>query len=258
MVCFGSRFERACGLPKTLESGHFDIVSTALDFNTWLVAYSSDKGMAHYYVYDCIGKKTSYLFAMKESLDQYTLAPMHALEIKSRDGLTLPSYLTLPVGTDPQKTDAHEPIAGSLCAWGPPSQDSWGFDNMAQWLANRGYAVLQVNYRGSVGFGKSFINAGNGEWAAKMHDDLIDAVNWAVNEKIADPKKVAIFGGSYGGYATLVGLTFTPDVFACGVDIVGISNLETLLRSVPSYWKPLWKNGLQVGAGLDTEEERAF
>jgi dipeptidyl aminopeptidase/acylaminoacyl peptidase len=122
---------------------------------------------------------------------------------------------------------------------GPWARDSWGYDGEAQWLANRGYAVLQVNFRGSTGYGKEFLNAANREWAAKMHDDLIDGVNWAVKEGVADSKRIAIFGGSYGGYATLVGLTFTPDVFACGVDIVGPSNLITLMQTIPPYWKPM-------------------
>jgi dipeptidyl aminopeptidase/acylaminoacyl peptidase len=122
---------------------------------------------------------------------------------------------------------------------GPWSRDNWGYDPYNQWLTNRGYAVLCVNFRGSTGFGKAFINAANRETGGKMHDDLIDAVNWAIKEKIADPKRVAIMGGSYGGYATLAGLTFTPDVFACGVDICGPSNLITLLESIPPYWKPM-------------------
>ena len=116
---------------------------------------------------------------------------------------------------------------------GPWARDGWGLNPYHQWLANRGYAVLSVNYRGSTGFGKEFINAANGEWSGKMHDDLLDAVKWAVDKKIAEKDKVAIMGGSYGGYATLVGLTYTPDVFACGVDIVGPSSLVTLLQNVP-------------------------
>ena len=122
---------------------------------------------------------------------------------------------------------------------GPWGRDGWGYDTEHQLLANRGYAVLSVNYRGSTGLGKQFTNAGNKEWAAKMHDDLIDAVNWATKEKIADPARVAIMGGSYGGYATLVGMTFTPETFACGVDIVGPSNLFTLLSTIPPYWAPM-------------------
>src|SRR6185436_20472492 len=118
-------------------------------------------------------------------------------------------------------------------------RDNWGYNGLHQWLANRGYAVLSVNYRGSTGFGKAFLNAGNREWSRKMHEDLIDAVNWAVDQKIADPDRVAIMGGSYGGYATLVGLTFTPDYFAAGIDIVGPSHVRTLLETIPPYWAPI-------------------
>jgi len=122
---------------------------------------------------------------------------------------------------------------------GPWGRDNWGLNSSHQWLASRGYAVLSVNYRGSTGFGKAFINAADGEWAGKMHDDLIDAVRWAIAQRVADPQRIAIMGGSYGGYATLVGLTFTPKQFACGVDIVGPSSLITLLENVPPYWMPM-------------------
>jgi dipeptidyl aminopeptidase/acylaminoacyl peptidase len=139
---------------------------------------------------------------------------------------------------------------------GPWARDSWGFDPVHQWLANRGYAALSVNYRGSTGFGKRFLVAANGEWAGKMHDDLIDAVDWAVKEGIADRKRVAIAGGSYGGYAALVGLTFTPDVFACAVDVVGPSSLVTLMQSVPPYWKPTLDMMKRRVGDPDTEEGR--
>ena len=242
---------------KTLESGVFDVVSPSLDFTRWVVAYQSDRSMHHYYSYDRASKKATYLFSMKEGLEAYSFQPMHPIEIKSRDGRMLPSYLVLPAGYDLKN---HKPLPLVLLVHGGPhARDTWGFDHEMQWLANRGYAGLQVNYRGSTGFGKNFLNAGNGEWAGKMHDDLLDAVNWAIEEKIADPKKIAIMGGSYGGYATLVGLTFTPDIFACGVDIVGPSNLETLLESIPEYWKPAMEElKLQIGAGIDTPEGRAF
>ncbi|HUQ12028.1 MAG TPA: prolyl oligopeptidase family serine peptidase, partial [Steroidobacteraceae bacterium] len=124
---------------------------------------------------------------------------------------------------------------------GPWGRDTYGFDSEHQWLANRGYAVLSVNFRASTGFGKAFVNAGNKEWGVKMHQDLLDAVKWAVDNKITTADKVAIYGGSYGGYATLAGLTFTPDTFACGVDIVGPSNLNTLLASIPAYWKSFFE-----------------
>jgi dipeptidyl aminopeptidase/acylaminoacyl peptidase len=165
---------------------------------------------------------------------------MHPVVIKSRDGLDLVSYLTLPKAADVDDTGRpNEPLPMVLFVHGGPwGRDGWGYNTNHQLLANRGYAVLSVNYRGSTGFGKSFINASNKEWAGKMHDDLIDAVQWSIDEKIADPKRVAIMGGSYGGYATLVGLTFTPETFACGVDIVGPSNLQTLLSTIPAYWAP--------------------
>ena len=138
---------------------------------------------------------------------------------------------------------------------GPWARDGWGYDPEAQWLANRGYACLQVNYRGSTGYGKDFLNAGNKEWAGKMHDDLVDAVRWAVDEGIADPERVAIYGGSYGGYAALVGATFTPDLFRCAVDIVGPSNLLTLISSIPPYWKPLLSIFHERVGNPETEED---
>jgi dipeptidyl aminopeptidase/acylaminoacyl peptidase len=139
---------------------------------------------------------------------------------------------------------------------GPWARDYWGYDPYHQWLANRGYAVLSVNFRGSTGLGKAFVNAGDHEWAGKMHQDLIDAVDWAVKEGIADPQRVGIMGGSYGGYATLVGLTFTPDKFACGVDIVGPSNLITLLSTIPPYWAPMIEIFTQRVGDHRTEEGR--
>jgi dipeptidyl aminopeptidase/acylaminoacyl peptidase len=174
--------------------------------------------------------------------------------------LNLVCYLTLPRDADPKETGRpNKPLPLVLNVHGGPwARDNWGYDPEHQLLANRGYAVLSVNYRGSTGFGKEFINAADREWAGKMHDDLIDAVNWAVEEKIADKDKVAIMGGSYGGYATLVGLTFTPEVFACGVDIVGPSSLITLMENPPEYWysfMPVMKR--RVG-DWETEEGREF
>ena len=165
---------------------------------------------------------------------------MQPVVIKARDGLNLVSYLSLPPGTAGHDSiHPREPLPLVLDVHGGPwARDSWGFQPEHQLWANRGYAVLSVNYRGSTGFGKDFVNAGNRQWAGKMHDDLVDAVRWAIAEKIADPQRVAISGGSYGGYATLVGLTFTPQLFACGVDIVGPSNILTLLKTIPPYWKP--------------------
>jgi dipeptidyl aminopeptidase/acylaminoacyl peptidase len=179
--------------------------------------------------------------------------------IKSRDGLNLVSYLSLPPGSDPDGDGVPDkPLPMVLNVHGGPwARDSWGLNPYHQWLANRGYAVLSVNYRGSTGFGKNFVNAANGQWSGKMHDDLLDAVEWAVDQKIADQGKVAIMGGSYGGYATLVGMTYTPDVFAAGVDIVGPSSLVTLLQNVPPYWMPFMPV-MKVRVGdVDTEAGRA-
>lgn len=221
--------------------GDFSINTRTLDDSKWVVAYVMDAGPVRYYIYDRASKNAKFLFTNRPELEKLTLAQMHPVTIKSRDGLNLVSYYSLPPWTDSDKDGKpSEALPMVLFVHGGPwARDAWGFNSYHQWLANRGYAVLSVNYRGSTGFGKEFINASNKEWAGKMHDDLLDAVSWAVKEKIAKKDEIAIMGGSYGGYATLVGLTFTPDTFACGVDIVGPSNLITLLNTIPPYWAPL-------------------
>jgi len=226
---------------QSVANGDLQIPSRTLDDKTWIVAYLMDDGPVRYYLYDRPNKQAKFLFTNRQSLEGQPLAKMHPVVIKSRDGLNLVSYLTLPKAVDPQGTGRpSEPVPLALLVHGGPwGRDTWGYDSEHQLLANRGYAVLAVNFRGSTGLGKSFTNAGNKQWAATMHDDLIDAVDWAIAEKIADPQRIAIMGGSYGGYATLVGLTFTPEKFACGVDIVGPSNLLTLLSSIPPYWAPM-------------------
>src|SRR5437764_3647987 len=153
------------------------------------------------------------MFTNQPKLEKYKLEPMEAVSFKAKDGLTVHGYLTKPVGAEPKNLPTVLLVHG-----GPWARDTWGLQPMTQWLANRGYAVLQLNYRGSTGYGKDFMNAGNREWAGKMHQDLIDGVDYLTKQGIADPKKVAIMGGSYGGYATLVGLAFTPEVFGCRVD----------------------------------------
>jgi dipeptidyl aminopeptidase/acylaminoacyl peptidase len=215
-----------------------------------VVAYTSDVRPNEFYLYDRSNRKLTYLFTSRPDLARYTLAPMKPVTIKSRDGLDLVSYLTVPVGRAPKNL-----LMVLMVHGGPWGRDTWGLDPQAQWLANRGYAVLQVNYRGSTGFGKKFMHAGDREWGGKMQDDLIDAVNWAVHEGIADPKRIAIFGGSYGGYAALVGATFTPDVFACAVDIVGPSNLVSLLQSIPPSWEPMRRMMAQRVGDVDREPE---
>ena len=233
---------------KTVADGDFTVTSRTLDDKTWIVSYTMDAGPIRYYRYDRPVKKAQFLFTHRPALEKLPLARMHPVVIESRDGLKLVSYLTLPRPGDAQPaalTKPQKPLPMVLFVHGGPwARDQWGLNSTHQWLANRGYAVVSVNYRGSTGFGKSFVNASNRQWGAKMHDDLIDAVKWAVDNGYADANKVAIMGGSYGGYATLVGMTFTPDVFACGVDIVGPSDLKTFLATIPPYWesgRALWR-----------------
>lgn len=219
--------------------GDVNVSSRTLDDSQWIVSYLLDNGPVRFYHFDRKTKKSTFLFTNRKEMEGLTLQKMHPRVIKSRDGLDLVSYLTLPPGSDDGNGKAIHPVPLVLLVHGGPwARDGWGLNGYHQFLSNRGYAVLSVNFRGSTGFGKKFLNAGNKEWAGKMHDDLIDAVDWAIAEKITTPGKVAIMGGSYGGYATLVGLTFTPDKFACGVDIVGPSNIVTLLNTIPPYWAP--------------------
>ncbi len=243
-----------------VNDGEFSVVSRTLDDDLWMVAYTLSDRPVSYYLYDRAAKNAEFLFSSRPALEGKPLAEMHPVVIMSRDGLNLVSYLTLPVDSDPDG-DARPVAPRPMVLFvhgGPWARDSFGYHSYHQWLANRGYAVLSVNYRGSTGFGKAFINAGDREWAAKMHDDLMDAVEWAVGNGVTTRDKVAIMGGSYGGYATLVGLTFTPETFACGVDIVGPSNLITLLESIPPYWAPMVELFAKRVGDHRTEEGRAF
>jgi dipeptidyl aminopeptidase/acylaminoacyl peptidase len=246
---------------KVLESvdrGEVRIASRTLDDQYWVVVYLKDDGPRHFYLYDTTKNEAVFLFTDRAELEDRTLARMHAVVIPSRDGMNLVSYYSLPARFgDAIVPDQPLPMVLTVHG-GPWGRDNWGYHPFHQWLTNRGYAVLSVNFRASTGFGKAFTNAGDKEWAAKMHDDLIDAVNWAIEAGIADPDKVAIMGGSYGGYATLVGLTFTPEQFVCGVDIVGPSNLNTLLETVPPYWKPMFRLFSTRVGDPTTEEGKAL
>ncbi|MGB2823692.1 MAG: S9 family peptidase, partial [Phycisphaerae bacterium] len=213
--------------------GEFRVTGGDLADRTWIVTHNADDGPVHYYAYDRATRSAELLFTNQPKLEHLPLARMEPISFSARDGLTLHGYLTQP--TFAAEADGRPP-AVLFVHGGPWGRDCWGYHPWVQWLANRGYAVLQVNFRGSAGYGKAFLNAGNREWAGRMHDDLIDGVQWLTQARRADPKRIAILGGSYGGYATLVGLTFTPEVFACGVDLVGPSNLLTLLRNSPPYW----------------------
>jgi dipeptidyl aminopeptidase/acylaminoacyl peptidase len=219
---------------RDLHPGDPSISGREFADSSWLVTFTNDAGPVSYYVYDPATHSGRFLFDARPELNRYELAAMEPFSFTSRDGLTIHAYASFPPGRDRSGLPAVINVHG-----GPQVRDKWGFDPEAQWLANRGYLCVQVNYRGSTGYGKDFVNAGDREWGAKMHDDLIDAVDHIVGQGWADRDKVAIYGGSYGGYAALVGAAFTPDVFCCAVDIVGPSNLKTLLETIPPYWAPM-------------------
>ena len=217
-----------------LHAGDFAVVNRTAADDAWLVGFTSDRGPIAWYKWDRTAKKGALLFTAQPKLEGLALAEMKPVVIRSRDGLNLNSYLTLPVGVAPKGLPLILFVHG-----GPWGRDMWGYSSTAQWFANRGYAVLQVNFRASTGYGKKFLNAGNRQWGLKMHDDLIDGAKWAVEKGIADAKRIAVFGGSYGGYAALAAATVTPEFFACNVDIVGPSNIKTLIAAIPPYWKPV-------------------
>lgn len=240
---------------QSVSDGDLNITSRTTNDDFWIVAYNKSDASTPYYKYDRANKKATFLFVQRSALEKFELSPMHSVIIKARDDLELVSYLTLPKGINLKPA---QPLPLILYVHGGPNhRDSWGYNPVHQWLADRGFAVLSVNYRGSTGVGKSFIRAGDGEWSTKMHDDLIDAAQWAINQGITTKDKIGIFGGSYGGYATLVGLTMTPDFFVCGVDIVGPSNLKTLYDSIPPYWEP-YKASLKRKFGSDPETKEGL
>lgn len=225
-------------LEKHLDKDFFVVSRTRAD-DKWIVGVDLLSKVSGTYLYNRQTKSLRTLYVARPELLGAPLMPMLTAEIKARDGLTLPSYLTLPKGSDINgdgKADKRVPMV-LLVHGGPWTRDVYGYDAYHQWLANRGYAVLSVNFRASSGFGKKFLTAGNKQWGLAMHTDLLDAVEWAVKQGITSADQVAIMGGSYGGYATLAALAFTPTAFSCGVAIVGPSNLETLLATIPPYWE---------------------
>ena len=235
---------------KKLDEGDFVISSRDNDDKTWIVAFSHDNGPRSNYVFDRKSKKGIFLFYNQPALKDYTLAHKEPICITSRDGLTLHGYITYPPG----KGKKNLPVVLNVHG-GPEIRDTWNYEADVQWLANRGYVCLQINFRGSAGYGKKFFYAGFREWGNKMHNDLVDGVNRAIKEGIADPKKIAIYGGSYGGYATLAGVTFTPDLFCCGVDLFGPSSLITLLRTMPPYKKVSSANMVKMLGDPDKDED---
>ena len=233
-------------------SGDIEYLSRSDDGRLATVYYERDTGSGEFVLLDRSTGGVTPLYKARPTHDRIGLRPMQPVVIRARDGLELNAYLTLP-----REKSAALPLVLAIHG-GPYWRDSWGYSGLHQFLANRGYAVLSVNFRGSTGFGKAFASAADGEWGGRMHDDLIDAVDWAIERGIADPKRVCAYGASYGGYAALVSATKTPERFACIVDIFGISNLLTFMATIPPYWKPwfsIWKK--RVG-DPDTEEGRAF
>jgi dipeptidyl aminopeptidase/acylaminoacyl peptidase len=220
-------------LERQLPGYEIDLQSANKNEDIFVVAAWSDRTQGIRYLYEAATKKLTKLAEIAPWLDENQLSEMKPVTYRARDGLTIHGYLTLPRGGRTNLPLIVHPHGG------PWARDVWGYDPEVQFLANRGYAVLQMNFRGSVGYGRAFWEASFKEWGKKMQDDVSDGVKFVVEQGIADPKRVGIYGGSYGGYAVLAGLAFTPELYACGVDYVGVSNLFTFLKTIPPYWKPL-------------------
>lgn len=245
---------------RQLDRGDIGILSQSPDNQIWIVSFIHDDGPTQYYSYSRKTQQASHLFASFQD-EKHPFVKMHPKVITMEDGIQCVSYLSLPKEIDPQQNgEASHPVPLVLIVHGGPSyRDFWGFNASHQWLANRGYAVLSVNYRGSTGFGLKHTKAGYGEWAGKMHQDLLDAVQWAISEGITTANKVAIMGRSFGGYATLVGLSMTPDVFNCGIDLVGPANLHTMLKHLPPHWKLMQVLiNEMIGCDPNTEEGQRY
>jgi len=235
---------------RALHPGDMHVSNRDDTGQVWLLGFTADDGPVSYFSFDRRTGEGTFLFHHQPVLADYTLANMEPFSFTASDGLEIAGYLTFPPGVERRDLPTVLNVHG-----GPWARDEWGFNPEAQWLANRGYLAAQVNFRGSTGYGKDFVSAGDREWAGKMHDDLVDAVASVVGRGFADPERVAIYGGSYGGYAALVGATFTPEVFRCAVDIVGPSSLQTLIESIPPYWAPMIAQfHIRVG-NPDTEPE---
>ena len=213
----------------------FGITDRTKDNRTWVVAFGAPEDVPTYWLWDRDSQTGKKLFTTWPALEGQPLVGMEGVEIPTRDGLIMPSYVTLPAS---YKEGQRLPLV-MLIHGGPWARDSWGFNPLHQWLANRGYAVVSPNFRGSTGFGKNHVNSGDREWYGKMQDDINDAAAWAVEQGFADENRMCIMGGSYGGYATLAGMTRDPELWACGVDIVGPSHVGTLLKTIPPYWAPI-------------------
>ncbi len=237
---------------KQLPGKDIGFTSSTKDERLFILAANADTDPGSVYLFDRNTKKLTLQYQVREKLNRAYLASMKAVKYPSSDGLEVPAYLTLPKGVEAKNLPAMIVPHG-----GPWYRDSWGYNAFAQFLANRGYAVLQPNFRGSTGYGKKFIDAGNKQWGDKMQDDVTWGAKYLISQGIADPKRVGIMGGSYGGYATLAGVAFTPDVYAAGVSIVGPSNLMTLLESIPPYWEQIRKLFYERMGDPNTPEGKA-
>ncbi|MBN2054717.1 S9 family peptidase [bacterium] len=235
---------------QSLQRGDFHVYNRDNEDRIWLVGFDVDNGPISFYAYDRESGSGTLLFHNQPALLDHTLATMEPISVTARDGLAIHAYLTCPAGLPRTKLPMVVNVHG-----GPHHRDTWGYDPEAQWFANRGYACLQINFRGSTGYGKAFLNAGDKQWAAAMHDDLIDVADWVVAQGIADPDRIAVYGGSYGGYAALVGATFTPDYFTCAIDLFGPSNVASLIESIPPYWTTFLANLKQRVGDPETEPD---
>ena len=238
-------------LREELPEGEISLSSMTADERLALVSPSRDVDPGTVYLFNREERTVEEFYRGRPEIDPGQMAEMQPIRYTARDGLEIPAYLTVPRGADPDNLAVVALIHG-----GPWARDTWGYRAQVQFLANRGYAVLQPNFRGSSGFGKAFLNAGNNEWGDAMQDDITDGVQYLIEQGIADPERVCIMGGSYGGYATLAGMVFTPDLYACGVNIVGVSNIVTLLNSIPPYWGPIREMFIRRVGDPETEEGR--
>ncbi|AEC19710.1 putative peptidase [Pusillimonas sp. T7-7] len=242
------RHARVCAL---LEGYDVAFQSSTRDENKFIVAAYNDRTPGSRYIYDATRNTLDKLADINPVLAEHDMAPVQAISYQSRDGLTIHGYLTLPVGEAKKNLPCIINPHG-----GPWARDGWGFNPEAQFLANRGYCVLQMNFRGSTGYGREFWEASFGQWGLAMQDDITDGVRWLVDQGIADPKRIAIYGGSYGGYATLAGITYTPELYAAAVDYVGVSNLLTFMNTIPPYWKPMLTKMHSMVGNPETDHER--
>lgn len=224
-------------IEKRVNSVPFGLVDITKEEDKMIIVTYSDKSPGNYYLYDVKTDSLTHIANIYPWLSEENMATMNCVKYNSRDGLEIEAYLTLPKGYT-METAKNLPVIINPHG-GPWASDSWGFNPEVQFLANRGYAVFQMNFRGSTGFGRKFWEASFKQWGQKMQNDITDGVNWLVDKGVADSTRIAIYGGSYGGYATLAGLTFTPDLYTCGIDYVGVSNLFTFLNTIPPYWKPM-------------------